>query len=624
MNFLQHTIDSSVRAIPTNQINVKVNVLITITAPKAVNAVERAPVCVILVIDKSGSMQMENKLPHAIEAGQVLIDQLEQKDKLGIVEFDDKIVVRQEITPAKDKERLKRVLAGIQIGGFTNISDALIRAQQMLAGPTAQGAKAIGNVAGQHRDEGITASSIGVGLDYDEATMQKIAQLGGGNFYHVREALELVGILQAELNLAKELMTRRTKVKYLRPASVLSVKVHGYAIKVKNAKPSGKSQGSDAASAFKDETTIQMSDFSSEEIRQILIELLVDPTSAKETEPDQAKNLSLGILQLRFSRTEESPIEEIKIPLSILVDDDETRRDATNNAFAESIEKVAAEVMSAEANQAHDRAMMELEAGHIEQSRQILQENEEQMEEYQSSMPAFMSRTPQYQAINQQRMRFQQSRDSTEEAENDVDLRRNMRLQGRQMNQQMAQGYYSSSNQAQIRANDYNQVYTNQPRSNRKSQPVPSPLINQSSSSSISNPYSGISSISSKQISFGPSSQNQNQITPQQQLSKKTPSPPHAPQKQQQGQQGQQQQQGQGQQQEQIDTHQNKSKTSHSPPSNQNNKKKSKSRSPPGLQVLPLPQIAQIQPPQQSPDQQNEQKKAAKKEEQDTKGKKQK
>ncbi|KAA6357428.1 MAG: hypothetical protein EZS28_047045, partial [Streblomastix strix] len=140
-SFLQHTIDSSVRAIPSNSTNVKVNVLITITAPKAVNAVERAPVCVILVIDKSGSMEDENKLANAIEAGQVLVDQLEERDKLGIVEFDHSITTHQEITPAKDKERLKRVLAGIRTGGCTNISDALIRAQQMLAGPTAQGTK---------------------------------------------------------------------------------------------------------------------------------------------------------------------------------------------------------------------------------------------------------------------------------------------------------------------------------------------------------------------------------------------------------------------------------------------------------------------------------------------------
>ncbi|KAA6391983.1 MAG: putative VWA domain-containing protein, partial [Streblomastix strix] len=311
-NFLQHTIDSSVRAIPSTQTDVKVNFLITITAPKAVNAVERAPVCTILVIDKSGSMSSQNKLPHAIEAGQVLVDQLEERDNLGIVEFDDVATTRQEITPAKDKERMKRVLAGIRTGGCTNISDALIRAQQMLAGPAAQGTKrillisdgqanggiigaeAIGNVAGQKRDAGITVSSIGVGLDYDEATMQKIGQLGGGNFYHVREALELVGILQAELNLAKELMTRRTKVKYLRPASVLSVKVHGYATKVENAEQAGKSQGPDVASAFKDETTIQVSDFSSGEIRQILIELQVDPASATETEPEAAKNLALG------------------------------------------------------------------------------------------------------------------------------------------------------------------------------------------------------------------------------------------------------------------------------------------------------------------------------------------
>ncbi|KAA6315765.1 MAG: hypothetical protein EZS28_055367, partial [Streblomastix strix] len=192
------------------------------------------------------------------------------------------------------------------------------------------------------------------------------------------------------------------------------------------------SQGPDVASAFKDETTIQMSDFSSAEIRQILIELQIDPASAKEAEPDQAKNLSLGVLQIRFGRTEESPIEEIEIPLSILVDDDETRRDAANNAFAESIEKVAAEVMSAEANEAQDRAMQELEAGRVAEAKNILQFQQVQMNNYQMQMPMAMRASPQYQAIGQQQVRMQSSIDQLGAAQNNQQVRRNLILSNAQ------------------------------------------------------------------------------------------------------------------------------------------------------------------------------------------------
>ncbi|KAA6362941.1 MAG: hypothetical protein EZS28_041533, partial [Streblomastix strix] len=220
------------------------------------------------------------------------------------------------------------------------------------------------------------------------------------------------------------------------------------------------------------ETTIQVSDFSSGEIRQILIELQVDPASATETEPEAAKNLALGVLQLRFSRTEESPIEEIEIPLSILVDDDEVRRDATNNAFAESIEKVAAEVMSAEANEAHDKAMMELEAGRAAEARNILQQQQTRQTAYQNMMPETMSSTPQYQIFDQQRTRFASSIQQVGAAEHNGQLRRNMALNSRRQGQQMAQGYFSSSNQAQMRSEEINANYGQQP-------PIPPPPFNQ-------------------------------------------------------------------------------------------------------------------------------------------------
>ncbi|KAA6389973.1 MAG: hypothetical protein EZS28_014499, partial [Streblomastix strix] len=316
----------------------------------------------------------------------------------------------------------------------------------------------------------------------------------------------LVGILQAELNLAKELMTRRTKVKYLRPSSVYSVKVHGYATKVENSGQSGQSQGSDVEPTFKDETSIQMSDFSSGEIRQILVELQVDPASAKETEPDKAKNLSLGILQLRFSRTEESPIEEIEIPLSILVDDDEARRDATNNTFAESIEKVAAEVMSAEANEAHDRAMQELEAGHIAEARNTLTQSQSLVNLYSNTMPSFMNTTPQFSTIQHQQERFNISLSSIDDAQHNQDLRRNMRLNSMQTSQQLSQGYLSSPNRTQIAANRINSVY-NSPA------PYNHPNINSPIASSSS------SSTGHSQISIGPNirqlNMNYNNITSQ-------------------------------------------------------------------------------------------------------------
>ncbi|KAA6387822.1 MAG: hypothetical protein EZS28_016650, partial [Streblomastix strix] len=293
------------------------------------------------------------------------------------------------------------------------------------------------------------------------------------------------------------------------------------------------SQGSDAASAFKDETTIQMSDFSSAEIRQILIELQVDPASAKETEPDQAKNLSLGVLQIRFGRTEESPIEEIEIPLSILVDDDETRRDATNNAFAESIEKVAAEVMSAEANEAQDRAMQELEAGRVAEARNILQYQQAQVMNYQQQMPMAMRASPQYQAIGQQQQRMQSTMDQLGAAQNNQQVRRNLVLSNMQQSNQMAQGFYSSSNQAQFSANAINASYAPPPQPIRQTVPSVSssnPWVQPGQLQQYGGPPPGQLQFGQQQLPFGPQNSTFNPFSNQMQMNHTTPPQQQPPQ----------------------------------------------------------------------------------------------
>ncbi|KAA6380833.1 MAG: hypothetical protein EZS28_023639 [Streblomastix strix] len=199
------TVDYSVRVIASARTQVKIHALVTIT---------RAPVVTVLVIDKI----MMNKLDHAREAGQIFVDQLDARASLNIVEFGDTVIVRQEIVPTLDKEYLKNVISQIDQGGSINISDALIKAQEMLSAKT--------NINGTI---GILLLSIGQVND----AIQDIEEIeiGEDNFYDAKDSLEQVGILQAEFSLAKELVIKRTNIKYFRPASVFNIKVHGYTTK---------------------------------------------------------------------------------------------------------------------------------------------------------------------------------------------------------------------------------------------------------------------------------------------------------------------------------------------------------------------------------------------------------
>jgi Ca-activated chloride channel family protein len=66
----------------------------------------------------------------------------------------------------------------------------------------------LGQVAATATAAGISATAIGVGLDYNEAVLDAVAMRSGGRFYHLTEAAELAMILQAELGTLEATVAR--------------------------------------------------------------------------------------------------------------------------------------------------------------------------------------------------------------------------------------------------------------------------------------------------------------------------------------------------------------------------------------------------------------------------------
>lgn len=82
-----------------------------------------------LVIDQSGSMSDQmagmTKLALSLKAAATVVDCLEKQDEISVISFDDQfseVVKRQAAT---DKEHIKELIYGIQLGGGTSIYPAL-------------------------------------------------------------------------------------------------------------------------------------------------------------------------------------------------------------------------------------------------------------------------------------------------------------------------------------------------------------------------------------------------------------------------------------------------------------------------------------------------------------------
>lgn len=202
--------------------------LIRITPAPATSATpRRAPVDVAFVLDRSGSMAGE-KLTLAKEAVSVAISHLREDDRAALVMYDHAIETLQELAPATTrlKTLLRLSLQGIDSGGSTNLAGGWLTGCEHLArGMNGQQETRIrrallltdglANVgitnpselthhAHELRQRGITTTTLGVGLDFDEDLLASMAEAGGGNFQFIAHPRELPDFFQRELG---ELLT---------------------------------------------------------------------------------------------------------------------------------------------------------------------------------------------------------------------------------------------------------------------------------------------------------------------------------------------------------------------------------------------------------------------------------
>ena len=176
----------------------EVTVMLQLVAPMPVSDVPRPPAAVQIVLDRSGSMQGD-RFDAAKQALISLIDRLDPSDRFGVVAFDDEVTVVVPAGELKDKIAARRAVADLYTGGCTNLSGGLLRGLQEARRVAGEGGATLlllsdghanagevdpaklASVAAGARDHGITSTTVGIGLDYDELLLAEVARGGQGN-----------------------------------------------------------------------------------------------------------------------------------------------------------------------------------------------------------------------------------------------------------------------------------------------------------------------------------------------------------------------------------------------------------------------------------------------------------
>ncbi len=204
-------------------------------------AVARAPISLAVVLDTSGSMSGE-KLEDAKRSVLRVLGDMQDGDEIALVRYADTSELIQPLARVGSvRSELISRIRGLDAGGGTNIPGGLshgLRALDEAAkgrvrrivlvsdGLDSTRAQAE-SLASSSFSSGITVSSLGIGLDFDESYMGGVAQRGHGNFAFVKDGASLAGFLRRELEETATTVVENARVELRLPEGMRFVSATG-------------------------------------------------------------------------------------------------------------------------------------------------------------------------------------------------------------------------------------------------------------------------------------------------------------------------------------------------------------------------------------------------------------
>jgi len=189
----------------------------------------RLPLNLGVVLDRSGSMYDERRLEFVTEAVKFLSSNVVSDDKIAVVAFADSARVIVHPDQIHDQAAVARALEDIdllEIGGGTQMAlgmraaidevkknlapNRLNRVLVLTDGQTYEETACI-DLANQNRDQ-MSFSAMGVGVEFNEKLLMRIAQDSHGKYHFIGDAVEIPGIFEDELEGLRAVSVRNGKI----------------------------------------------------------------------------------------------------------------------------------------------------------------------------------------------------------------------------------------------------------------------------------------------------------------------------------------------------------------------------------------------------------------------------
>ena len=210
---------------------------------------DRPPSNLVFLIDVSGSMSDQNKLPLLQRSMLMLVDRLTENDRVTIVTYAGNAGLRMGPTSGDQKEKIRAVIQGLSSGGSTHGSAGIRMAYEMASknfiangtnrvilatdgdlnvGVTAD--DALVSLIKNKAELGVFLSVLGFGTgNLKDAKLEKLADNGNGQYSYIDSIREARKVLVEEMTGSLITIAKDVKIQIeFNPAEIASYRLIGY------------------------------------------------------------------------------------------------------------------------------------------------------------------------------------------------------------------------------------------------------------------------------------------------------------------------------------------------------------------------------------------------------------
>ena len=207
------------------------------------------PSNIVFLIDVSGSMSYENKLPLLKSSFKLLLNKLRAQDRVAIVVYAGSAGLVLNSTTCDNRTEILNALEQLQAGGSTAGGQGLKLAYQVAEdhfikngnnrivlatdgdfniGPSSDGE--MKRLIKENREKGVSISVLGFGMgNYKDSKMETIADNGNGNYAYIDNLLEARKVLVKEFGGTLFMIAKDVKFQLeFNPAEVSEYRLIGY------------------------------------------------------------------------------------------------------------------------------------------------------------------------------------------------------------------------------------------------------------------------------------------------------------------------------------------------------------------------------------------------------------